>query len=275
MSGYATEWLFKADSKQFEGVNAYGLAQMAQLAYEPEDNINAVLQPWGFEKIKFLDNNGTQAFIASHPDCLIIAFRGTEATKPKDLIADAKVDMKPELSGQVHHGFKDGLDEVWENLLIGLQNYQTQKKRPIWLTGHSLGAALSSLASARLEIAENQAIHGVYNFGSPRLFDKVLSKQVDAALKGKFFRFVNNNDIVTRVPAPFPTLAHLFDWYQHVGQMRYFNEPGDLLESVKRYNWTVFFDRINGRLQDIGEKGLDELTDHSMTNYLRNCSKLT
>ena len=65
--------------------------------------------------------------------------------------------------GKVHRGFKHALAEVWEEK--GLFEYiksRDTSNRTIWFTGHSLGAALATLAANRYGKAQ-----GLYTFGSP------------------------------------------------------------------------------------------------------------
>ncbi|MCK7478059.1 MAG: lipase family protein [Candidatus Moduliflexus flocculans] len=64
---------------------------------------------------------------------------------------------------KVHRGFKSALEEVWDDLFPYLKALQGRGCR-IWMTGHSLGAALATLAADRYG-----EVQGVYTFGSPRV----------------------------------------------------------------------------------------------------------
>ena len=133
----------------------------------------------------------------------------------------------------------------------------------LWITGHSLGAALATLAAAKFTFEGDAPIpiQGVYTFGSPRVGDTTFAEAYDAKLRDITFRFRNNNDVVTRVPIP----LKLFP-YQHIGSMRYFNVKGRLLESLSW--WAGLLDRIRGRIQDLGSPGTDGMKDHSMDRYV-------
>ena len=271
---------FVADATGFNPNNAYLLAQIANLVYEPEDKIRDTVKAWRFDFFKFFDGKetGTQGFLASNATMLLLAFRGTQPSEKKDLGIDANVLMKPELTdnvsdGKAHHGFQAALDDVWNDVLAEVRAQQT-KPRPLWITGHSLGAALATMATARLALAEQQAVQGLYNFGSPRVFNTALAKAFDEQLFNKSFRFVNNNDIVTRIPLPIPTLAHLTERYCHIGQMKYFDETGKFRPEITGYGWTVFKDHVSGRLKDIGELGTDDLKDHFMNGYISCCKAM-
>lgn len=276
-----TDFKFVADATTLNADNACSLATVASLVYEPEDKIRDTVNAWGFDFFKFFDGKktGTQGFLASNADIILLAFRGTEATKIKDVGADAKIRMKPELTdvvaeGKAHRGFQEALDDVWQDVLAEVRAQQQSKARPLWVTGHSLGAALATMATARLALAEQQAVQGLYNFGSPRVFNTALAEAFDQQLLSKCFRFVNNNDIVTRIPLPIPTFAHLTDRYRHIGQMSYFDEKGNFRPDVSGYNWTVFKDHLTGHLKDVGEIGTDDLKDHFMKGYISCCEKM-
>lgn len=100
--------------------------------------------------------------------------------------------------------------------------YQEEgKSRKLYITGHSLGGALATVAAARLAFVHSDInITAVYGLGAPRVFDSEVADIFNAtvnhgkAMKDKFFRPRNNNDIVTRVP-PVP--------YKHVGTEVYFD----------------------------------------------------
>jgi alpha-beta hydrolase superfamily lysophospholipase len=47
----------------------------------------------------------------------------------------------------VHAGFLAALGEVWTTVEAHVKAEQAKKSRPLWITGHSLGAALATLAA--------------------------------------------------------------------------------------------------------------------------------
>jgi len=79
-----------------------------------------------------------------------------------------------------------------------IANWQTQAQS-LWLTGYSLGAALATLRMSSLG-EEAKPVNGLYTFWQPRVGGKTVARIFDLDLKSRMFRFVNNNDVVTRVP---------------------------------------------------------------------------
>lgn len=104
----------------------------------------------------------------------------------------------PATVGGVHNGFKSALDAVWPQISSKLGPPGDQRK-DIWLTGHSLGAALAQLAALRLT-KSGYRVHRVYTFGMPRIGDKEFVADYDRQLGAQSFPHVNAQDVVTRVP---------------------------------------------------------------------------
>lgn len=268
--------LFNPDTMRYNGENALFLADCAKLAYHNEEKIKqAVQEQLNFTNFRFFSGKSTQAFIAGNDKMIIVAFRGTEG-KIHDILADAK--LKPDDGpigkngsiGKVHRGFHGGLHEVWDDTSTDMNMLQFIKqilnnKQSIWFCGHSLGAALATLAAAEYVFEESDtdvdAVKGIYTIGQPRVGDDEFAEAFDASLGEKCFRFVNNNDAVTRIPPPGIILK-----YTHVGQELYLDRNGKLRDSIPW--WKKFWDRLNGVRKDIGNIGVDAITDHSSKRYV-------
>jgi len=107
----------------------------------------------------------------------------------------------------VHAGFSKANDETWDKMLATLTTAAAQNPSyKIVFTGHSLGAAVSTLAAARARQA-GFAID-LYNYGSPRVGN------------GAFVDFVNNQAgqefRVTHLTDPVPRLPPIFLGYRHI-----------------------------------------------------------
>ncbi len=203
---------FAFNASSFSLVNAWWLAEASMLVYADEAYVNQRFHQAGLDYIRFFNRSSTQCFVAANDRFAIIAFRGSEIWKrgepfdPGRIVADLATNIDVRLTewnrgGRVHNGFKTALDEVWDELQSEIVALQAQGLK-IWVTGHSLGGALATLAADRL--AE---VQGVYTFGSPRVGDD----QFQATYRPKAFRLVNGRDIVARVPPKGP--------FYHVGAL--------------------------------------------------------
>jgi triacylglycerol lipase len=210
---------FRPHADGFDMVNAWWLIEASTLAYAGEDFAREKFHHAGLPEIAFFNGNSTQCYVANNDDFLILVFRGTEIRRREDrsdfsnIIADLEIDaaialVESEQGGKVHRGFKEALDEVWERLLDYLRSKENAR-RTAWFTGHSLGAALATLAARRYD-----QVRGLYTFGSPRVGDLAFKKDFLVPT----YRFVNHDDIVTRVPPPL--------LYQHLGALKYIDGEG-------------------------------------------------
>ncbi|KAL6903678.1 hypothetical protein ACP4OV_004491 [Aristida adscensionis] len=181
-----------------------------------------------FEKICFLDNVSTDTQVAIWRDSsrrrLVVAFRGTEQSKWKDLRTDLMLvpaGLNPERLGgdfkqevQVHSGFLGAYDSV-RNRIMALIKYavgykdegdaETIPRWHVYVTGHSLGGALATLLALELsssQMAKNGVIFvTMYNFGSPRVGNRRFAEVYNAPPKVKdSWRIVNHRDIIPTVP---------------------------------------------------------------------------
>ena len=213
------EYPFQVQATSFNLVNAWWLAEASTLVYADEDFVRTRFSRAGLPQVRFFDKQSTQCYVASNDQFAIVAFRGSEIWKKEGkfdlnkVIADFKADVDIRLTdwppgGKVHRGFKNALAEVWSDLLPYITRLD-RKGCKIWMTGHSLGAALATLAADRYG-----NVRGVYTFGSPRVGNDVFKEKFDV----KTYRIVNKDDIVARVPPP--------GVYVHVGQLKFIDSHG-------------------------------------------------
>ncbi len=237
----------------FDPSMAKRLAECANLAYEDAESV--------LEKepnSHFFDEADTQAFLALGSDYDILAFRGTEPTNPRDWWTDIKFLNTDFRFGGVHRGFKEALEHV-QSQIESVR--QSNPNRPIYVTGHSLGAAVATLWVASQSETPNR-IAGFYTFGSPRVGTSKFAKTFDSLFKDKTWRFQNKRDIATRVPK----IA------RHVGNLLYFDTYGKLHEDAGYFfrDWLDPLRNIHKRQGDLGAA----IADHSMKEYVRLVSNL-
>lgn len=284
--------IFNPDAQGFSAANMAYLAHCAQAIYRPNAECTELISKIDSEiakNIRYFESRqtGTEGFIAGDDHKIIIAFRGT--SDRKDWLTDAATIQKSWSSitniGKVHSGFFASLTSVWSVVMENLKELQTNEQ-PVWITGHSLGGALAALAYATLRLQEPRyELAGAYTFGQPRVGNDLLCKEFDADSKHRFFRVVNNNDIVPRVPSKVArqgvsllTYAaraiHDIDAYEHMGTQLYFDANGKLIHDA------TFMDRLIGRFEGYknnlfnGEINFDSIEDHSMDDYRNLCMSL-
>jgi hypothetical protein len=95
----------------------------------------------------------------------------------------------------------------------------------LYITGHSLGAAMAVLAAAKIWKDEARAIrnalHGIYTFGQPAVGDAAFVKEFAPLFGDKLFRHAYGYDVVPHLP-PVTTGD-----YQHFGSVRITNGTKD------------------------------------------------
>src|SRR5262249_11881317 len=152
-------------------------------------------------------------------------FRGTDPQDLKNWMTDGDLALVTTPVGMVHAGFWRALDTMWEDLRFIIESQQT-KAQSLWLTGQRLDATLSTLATARFPLQLDKPIHRLYTFGSPRVGDRNFAARFNVDFKASTFRYVNDQDVVTRVP---PRAM----WYSHVGTFLFFDVLGEVHTSPR------------------------------------------
>ena len=198
---------FEPRATSFSMANAQILAQAAAMAYREPAQCAKWATVSGFTgPFDFFDNADTQGFVAESGDAIIVAFRGTQPNRPMDWFVDARATRGKwdHNVGQVHDGFYSALRKVWGVTLpkgeVLPKRLVNRGNKTIWITGHSLGGALAELCAAQAMFVSHIPVQGVYTFGQPRVGNKDFAAAVNEKLGSGIFRFVNDRDIVPRVP---------------------------------------------------------------------------
>jgi hypothetical protein len=159
-----------------------------------------------------------------------LAFRGSETAA--DFEEDADIFQRSYSSivsgfGWVHAGFLDVYTRTYSgsgysvpslrSTILRAINSLTSTTGTLYVTGHSLGAGLSTLAVP--DVARNSGQSGIsvpmfhYSLASPRVGDPGFAYNYNFNLPVKTYRIVNTEDIVPYGPPPISG----FDYYEHVG----------------------------------------------------------
>ncbi len=205
-------------SQHFTWKTALSMALASDLAYQrPEAVVNVATRNWNLNSCQFLDRNDTQCFVAGTPSAILVAFRGTESLN--DWLANLDVLSTIRSYGQVHRGFAGAFDQVSAGLVAAIRDLDPARKT-LYLTGHSLGGALATIAAC--ELLAEFPITGIYTFGQPRVGDAATAALIWNHYPTGFHRFVFDDDIVPRVPPG----------YTHVGRLYHFDANGFVQRSA-------------------------------------------
>lgn len=253
---------FEALTARYQGENAVALAHTALLAYGDSATAATEAAKWGFARTQVIERRETQCLVLGNADTVVVAFRGTEPRKLADWMTDLDVNLVPGPFGRVHDGFRRALSHVWDELSACVVAFQDQGQS-LWATGHSLGAALATLACAHWREAD-KPVHGLYTFGAPRTGNRDFERTFNQDFGARNFRFVNNTDLVTRVP-----LREM--GYSHAGKLVYFDDKGKLHTDPGL--WSRFLNRVQAHIADLGQLGPAGINLHSMERYLKLCEK--
>ena len=227
-------------------------AELSWVAYLEEASAAETVAQLDLKETLFFERDGSQAYVFKTPTDCIVACRGTEPTEWNDIRADVDaVTAVAETVGRVHRGFKREVDDLWprlEKALVG-------NDKTLWFTGHSLGGAMATICAGRCFLSHiNSTPKELFTFGSPRVGNKRYVNHV----KLDHYRWVNNNDIVTRVPPPWMG-------YRHTGTLMYLDALGKH-RKVSKYQRAK--DRWRGFWMGIKQGKIDHFADHSMDCYI-------
>ena len=239
------------------------LAAHSKLAYSGFSDISEALKRHGYESVYFFRQGGancylTQSTLDGGRAVWVLSFRGTESDY-NDILVDVtffKRTADYAKAYRCHGGFLSSLQGFWgswgapdsiykegfEAELFGPKGIseaiqeKVGKNDLLYVTGHSLGGALASLAAYYIDRDLKPSVQGLYTFGSPRVFDHDMSTGFGESSPYPAFRFVNSADIVTRVP---PAVFG----FRHSGDMCYLSRTGELkakaspVEKLRDFGW--------------------------------------
>ncbi|CAG8749596.1 9294_t:CDS:2, partial [Ambispora leptoticha] len=216
---------------------------------------------------------------------IVVVFKGTTPTNFEDFLVDAmiqRVDARSYVFGEVHEGFYTSLfpetdhvtprghasspyiaiiKEIRKKAAI-IRERNAQLSPPIhapvniWVTGHSLGAALSTLFYSRLlnspaDLGPNCILRDGYLFGTPAIGDADFAAEYAAISNTPFdrqntlWRIIDDTDIITKLPPGFedPSIRRFSNKfsvlnYAHVGEgIRFFQDGRPPVST-----WSLFED---------------------------------
>ena len=221
------------------------MSKLAANAYLDGKTAKAKCREMGYTH-KYFSKDGAQCHAVWNKEEYILCFRGTEPDELSDVLADLNAIPRFSMThGLVHSGFVTELNKLYDTLD---EHRQKHSKKKFYITGHSLGAAMATIACSRFE--EKTPVELLTTFGSPRVGTRSFVKNIQTPHN----RVVNNNDVVTKVPL-------FLMGYKHHGLLTYINFYGNIRTLTF---WQMVKDKWRGWRSD----ALDGIKDHSVENYV-------
>ena len=178
-------------------------ALASKLAYAKADEVKETMRGWGYPNTDVIESRSMNAFVSSNENCVILAFRGTNMLSLRDWIVDFRIRQTEVREGAIHTGFYKAWTQMSNEVDRTLQRHRAAGKT-LWVTGHSLGGALAATYgwdnSRNRLFRHPPKIARIVTFGQPLIADRTLAKYMRSEFLGRFYRVVNDLDLVTTQP---------------------------------------------------------------------------
>jgi len=246
------------------------LAEASQIAYGDEEQVLSWAQNnLSATQVEFIDKGDTELFIAENDNEVFIVFRGSMGVE--DWIANMKIRKSKTGYGKFHGGFLKGFSGVREQVFAAMTRARVYNKK-IFLAGHSLGGALAMIAAADSEFHIGQTpIHGIYTYGMPKACNRKSANFINSIFGSRFFRFVNDRDIVTRIPPG----------SRHAGRLIHFDKNGEIKnkpetaalmktvdDDITEEQFLLMQKGLKRKKQNAAEGQMIGADDHSISEYI-------
>ncbi|KAG0166542.1 hypothetical protein DFQ28_007183 [Apophysomyces sp. BC1034] len=245
--------------------------QAQKLLWESEELIRSIAGRWGLHfmgvtEMKSLGGPYCGIFWSETLPFIVIAFKGTTPTNYEEFLVDAtlqRTDASAFLYGCCHEGFyesvfptsgfgsddlRDPFGAILERVHEKARQIQTQLNTTepvqIWVTGHSLGAAMSSLLFARfLKCPEDLpsdicTLRDCYVIGTPAVGNSEFAStfasymNMPVTRNSMLWRIINKSDLICHVPPGYDSKtagSYMSDMnffnYSHVGHAIQITHP--------------------------------------------------
>lgn len=251
----------------FDPDEARRAALMAEASYrpywEPWEHTEAHVKSMGYPTSQFINIGSCQCIVATNLDSTVVSFAGSQNIP--DWIANLKAKLVGLMSDddprKVHRGFRASVALAHDKIADAVREFHVPHRKRLVLTGHSKGAAETTLFAFSLLADIEFTPDVVYPIASPRVGNRRFAREYDYQLGGKTWRIVNNNDAVTRMPPRFSR-------YRHVGRLVYLDWRGRLHEEPGLLY--RFANQLAGRAWAWwhDKNYFDGATDHMLEHYL-------
>ncbi len=224
-------------------INLFNLSALAYMMASKREKCKFVCDRFLFTNgltIEFeikVEENDTYVMVLSSSSRIYIVFKGT--TSVENMKTDMKVLTSPIESvlptilsddkhrvmsshnwkhAKIHRGFADAYRSVSMELMTRVRKMFGMNQRPIYLCGHSLGGALSTICSLDIVLSLGVTELFITTFGSPKC-GNMFWRNIYDELVPSYWRVAMRSDIITTLPYP---------GYAHVGKRAALSSTGDL-----------------------------------------------
>jgi type II secretory pathway pseudopilin PulG len=196
--------------------------------------LNSSMTTKGFKPTAIIKNALTNTFgyVGVQGTIVEVVFRGTQSNSLQNWITDISAGKSapyPNVTGAtVHSGFLTAYDVVRTQVRNAVEaQLKAIKATRVIFTGHSLGAALATLAL--VDIAPTISVPSfLYNYGSPRVGNLQFMTYYQS-LVSTSYRIVNRADIVPHVPTVSMGFHHVAQevWWNTVTHYKICDNSGE------------------------------------------------
>ncbi|WIA16164.1 hypothetical protein OEZ85_012879 [Tetradesmus obliquus] len=228
--GFPRDWARLQPQEQVLHPINLVMMQLAYAVYQPPDALTGCLQAMGIvpNSIKVVEANvpeydtvRTAYVMMAANQRIFVLIRGSVVTRDA-LTRDVTINMAcrhvqppentfgtPGSDIRLHRGFYRAWQVLEPGVTAAVQAYLKQvPSGEVYVVGHSLGAAVASIAALRLNAVLGAAqgsrgtVAGVWLIASPRPGNAAFSQAYNSILMSRTLRMSNNQDFASRMPYP-------------------------------------------------------------------------
>jgi hypothetical protein len=208
-----------------------------------------------FQLVKEIQQGSTFGYIGFQSDIeyIIVSFRGTNdvqnwVTNLDFFTTEYPLCSEGDSNCRVHSGFYAAEQSVIGEIFDEVDKLRS--KYPNWkilCTGHSLGAALATLAALDLQNHFKDSHVELFNYGSPRLFNLNAANYASSGVLKTIYRRTHYKDIVPHTPPHATGFQHIAGEVYENGPIKtYPDPPGGPLQSCEGEEDPNCADQYNG-----------------------------
>lgn len=233
-------------------VNSYLMADLSDAAYTDPNEWQALdrrlvglgVRDYAYYNVELTDDIYSTPFLVADTDkAIVVAIRGTVVGQ--NLTNDVQSRMVDFRGREVHNGFHRAMTQINLAAYDHIQLLLREKRRPVWITGHSLGGAVSTLLAYDLvnrnydlpncsssvdgDCDEWMDVRGVVTFGQPEVGGVGWAEGYRTALGARTHRWTRHGDPIPDLPSRNYTHTgrqHYIDWVANPPSV-YFDDPTD------------------------------------------------